>query len=166
MRSIGQRMQLCSWMQLVPSAAAVAEGELAALEVAEELFPFGVGRGAVFGAGPQGAAASDERAVPVDDFLGVDGLVSHGGVDVAVPGTSWAMCGGMPCMIASVISRRRKSWGANRSGWPLASVRPDWSRAMLSSSRIAWAVMGRSSERSRRWNSSGIGGFQTFSLSS
>ena len=33
--------------------AAVAEGELAALEVAEELLPFGVGRGAVFLAGPQ-----------------------------------------------------------------------------------------------------------------
>ena len=66
--------------------AAVAEGELAALEVAEELFPFGVGRGAVFGAGPQGAAAGDERAVSADDFLGVDGLVSHGGADVAVPG--------------------------------------------------------------------------------
>src|ERR1700679_1908676 len=31
--------------------AAFAEGELAALEVAEELLPFGVGRGTVFGAG-------------------------------------------------------------------------------------------------------------------
>jgi len=54
--------------------------------VAEELFPFGVGRGAVFGAGPQCPAAGDERAVPGDDFLWVDGLVSHGGVDVAVAG--------------------------------------------------------------------------------
>ena len=44
-----------------PGAAAVAEGELAALEVAEELFPFGVGRGAVLLTGPQGAAAGDER---------------------------------------------------------------------------------------------------------
>jgi hypothetical protein len=53
---------------------------------AEELLPFAVGRGTVFGAGPQGAAAGDERAVPGDDFLGVDGLVSHGRVDVAVAG--------------------------------------------------------------------------------
>jgi len=52
-------------------SAAVAECELAALEVAEELFPFGVGRGAVFGAGPQRPAAGDERAVPCNDFLGV-----------------------------------------------------------------------------------------------
>src|SRR5262249_28326725 len=59
--------------------AAVAEGELAALEVAEELFPFGVGRGAVLGAGPQCPAAGDEPPVPADDFLGVDGLVAHGG---------------------------------------------------------------------------------------
>src|SRR5215471_9243030 len=66
--------------------AAVAEGELAALEVAEELLPFGVGRGAVFGAGPQCPAAGDEPPVPADDFLGVDGLVAHGGADVAVPG--------------------------------------------------------------------------------
>jgi hypothetical protein len=67
-------------------SAAVAECELAALEVAEELLPFGVGRGAVFGAGPQRPAAGDERAVPADDFLGIDGLVAHGRVDVAVPG--------------------------------------------------------------------------------
>ncbi len=30
--------------------------------------------------------AGDERAVAGDDFLGVDGLVAHGDVDVAVPG--------------------------------------------------------------------------------
>ena len=76
------------------------------------------------------------------------------------------MCGGMPCIIASVISSLRKSWGANRSGWPLASVSPLRSRAMSRSWRIAWAVMGRFSARSRRWNSSGMGGFHTFSLSS
>ena len=55
-------------------------------EVAEELVPFLVGRGAVFLAGAQRAAAGDERPVPVDDLVGVDGLVAHGGVDVAVPG--------------------------------------------------------------------------------
>jgi hypothetical protein len=26
------------------------------------------------------------------------------------PAANWAMCGGMPCMIASVMNRRRKSW--------------------------------------------------------
>jgi len=54
--------------------------------VAEELVPFGVGRGAVFLAGAQFAAAGDERPVAVDDLLGVDGLVAHGGVDVGVSG--------------------------------------------------------------------------------
>jgi hypothetical protein len=33
-----------------------------------------------------GAVAGDERPVAVDDLFGVDGLVSHCGVDVAVPG--------------------------------------------------------------------------------
>src|SRR6188508_1562461 len=68
----------------VIGAAAVADGDLAALEVADELGPFGVGGGAVFLGGAQRAAAGDEGAVAVDHFLGVDGLVSHGGVDVAV----------------------------------------------------------------------------------
>jgi hypothetical protein len=65
-------------------ASAVAECDAAALEVAEELFPFGVGRGAVFLAGPGGPAAGDERPVAVDGFLGVDGFISHGGVYVVV----------------------------------------------------------------------------------
>jgi len=56
------------------------------LEVADELGPFGVRRGAVFLGGAQRAAAGDEGAVAVDRFLGVDGLVSHGGVDIAVSG--------------------------------------------------------------------------------
>ena len=64
--------------------AAVAEGELAALEVAEELVPFLVGWGAVFLAGAQLAAAGDECPVAVDRFFGVDGLVAHGDVDVPV----------------------------------------------------------------------------------
>ena len=92
-------------------AAAVAEGDLAALEVAEELVPFGVGRGAVFLAGPQRAAAGDERAVAGDDFLGVDGLVSHGGVDVAVPGDELGDVRRHAVMMASVMNILRKSWG-------------------------------------------------------
>ena len=70
----------------VVGAAAVADSDLAAFEVADELGPFGVGGGAVFLGGAQRAAAGDEGAVAVDHFLGVDGLVSHGGVDVAVSG--------------------------------------------------------------------------------
>ena len=65
-------------------ASAVAECDAAALEVAEELFPFGVGGGAVFLAGAQLPPAGDEGAVSVDGLLGVDSLVSHGGVDVLV----------------------------------------------------------------------------------
>jgi hypothetical protein len=56
-----------------PGAAAVAEGELAALEVAEELVPFLAGGGAVFLAGAELAAAGDECPVAGDGFLGVDG---------------------------------------------------------------------------------------------
>src|SRR5215475_6275955 len=70
----------------VVGAAAVADGDLAAFEMADELGPFGVGGGAVFLGGPQCATAGDEGTVAVDHFLGVDGLVSHGGVDVAVAG--------------------------------------------------------------------------------
>jgi hypothetical protein len=65
-------------------AAAVAEGELASFEVAEELVPFFIGGGAVFLAGTQLAAAGDECPVAVDCFFGVDGLVTHGDVDVSV----------------------------------------------------------------------------------
>jgi hypothetical protein len=32
------------------------------------------------------------------------------------PTRSWAMCGGIPCMIASVTKILRKSWGANFQG--------------------------------------------------
>jgi hypothetical protein len=70
----------------VVGAAAVADGELAVLEVADELGPFVVGGGAVFLAGAERAAAGDERPVAVDHFFGVDGLVAHGRVDVAVAG--------------------------------------------------------------------------------
>src|SRR5680860_275980 len=40
------------------------------------------------------------------------------------PATSWAMCGGIPCMIASVMKILRKSWGANRSGRPSLRFAP------------------------------------------
>ena len=66
-------------------AAAVAECDAAALEVAEELLPFGVGRGAILFAGPELRSAGGERPLAADGFLGVDGLVTHCGVDVVVP---------------------------------------------------------------------------------
>ena len=67
-------------------SAAGAGGDLAALEVVEELGPLVVGRDAVFLAGAQGSAAGEECQVGLDGLVGVDGLVSHGDVDVAVPG--------------------------------------------------------------------------------
>jgi hypothetical protein len=67
-------------------AAAEAGGELAALEVAEELFPFGVGGGAVFLCGPQCPPSGEEGQVGLDGFVGVGGLVAEGDVDVAVSG--------------------------------------------------------------------------------
>ena len=70
----------------VVGAAAVADGDFAVFEVADELGPFLVGGGAVFLAGAQRAAAGDEGPVAVDHLFGVDGLVAHGGVDVAVAG--------------------------------------------------------------------------------
>jgi len=66
--------------------AASTEGELAVLEMTEELVPFLLGGHPVFLGRAQRAASGDERAVPIDDFRGIDGLVSHGGVDIAVAG--------------------------------------------------------------------------------
>ena len=69
--------------QLMANTAAYSGlrwGEIAALTVpqvdtaARELVPFLVGRGAVFLAGTQLAAAGDEWPVTVDRFFGVDGL--------------------------------------------------------------------------------------------
>ncbi|WP_445520821.1 hypothetical protein [Streptomyces sp. NEAU-174] len=54
-------------------AGAGADREFAAFEVAEEVFPLGVGGGAVFLGGPQGVAAGDEGAVGLDGLGGVDG---------------------------------------------------------------------------------------------
>src|SRR5680860_1149973 len=67
-------------------ASAGSQRQLAAFEVAEELIPFFLGGGAVLPGGTQRPAAGDERPVAVDHFAGVDGLVAHGGADVAVPG--------------------------------------------------------------------------------
>src|SRR5689334_22627130 len=67
-------------------AAAGAGGDLAEFEMAEELGPFFVGGGPAFLAGPQGAAPGQECQVGLDCLVGVNGLVSHGHVQVLVAG--------------------------------------------------------------------------------
>ena len=64
-------------------------------------------------------------------------------------------------MIASVTKILLKSWGEKISGSPVASVSPLAASASMSSLRIALGVKGRCSLPMARWNSSGIGGFQT-----
>jgi hypothetical protein len=66
-------------------AAAGPQGDLAQLEVREELVPFGGGEITVLFAGPLGAAAGDERPVMGDHVFGVDRGVAHGGVQQGVP---------------------------------------------------------------------------------
>jgi hypothetical protein len=58
----------------VVGAAAVADGDLAAFEVPDELGPFLIGRDPVFLAGAQRTPAGDECPVAVDHLFGVDGL--------------------------------------------------------------------------------------------
>jgi hypothetical protein len=90
--------------------AAETGGYLAALEVAEELFPFGVGGGAVFLGGAQGTAAGQERQEVLDYLVGVDGLVAEGDVDVAVAGDDLGDVRGKPGQDGVVMNSRRKSW--------------------------------------------------------
>jgi hypothetical protein len=141
-------------------SAAVAEGDAAALEVTEELLPLGVGGGAVFLAGAELAAAADEGAVAVDGFLGVDRLWPMVVLMSSCPSMSWAMWGGMPLRMASVVKTLRKSCGQKVRGLPSVPVMPEAARAPARRLRIPSAGMGRFSRPMRRWNSSGIGGFQ------
>lgn len=76
--------------------AAGAGGDLPTLEVAEELGPFLVGRGAIFLAGSQCAPPGQERQMGLDGFLRVDGLVAQGDVDVAVSGDDLGDVRGQP----------------------------------------------------------------------
>ena len=59
-------------------AAAVAEGDLASFEVAEELLPLSLGGRAVFLSRAELAAARQERPVSGDDLLGIDRVVAPG----------------------------------------------------------------------------------------
>ncbi|MEU0970034.1 hypothetical protein ABZ357_33190 [Streptomyces sp. NPDC005917] len=61
--------------------SAVSEGELPALEVAEELVPFFRSDSAVFPGWPDRAAAAAERAMRFDRVGGVERRLSHGGVE-------------------------------------------------------------------------------------
>jgi hypothetical protein len=65
-------------------AAACADGDFAALEVAEELLPFLVGGDAVFFARAKGPAAGQEGHVRLNRLFGIDGLVAERDVDVLV----------------------------------------------------------------------------------
>ena len=60
------------------------EGDLAELEVVQELVPFFGAEVAVLFAGAQGAAAGDEGPVVGDDVFGVDRGVSHRGSEIGV----------------------------------------------------------------------------------
>ncbi len=55
-------------------AAAVADGDLAAFELAEEFGPFFVAGDAIFRAGTFRPTPGDQRAVPVDDLFGYTAL--------------------------------------------------------------------------------------------
>ncbi len=67
-------------------STAGADRDFASFEGAEELQPFLVGGCSVFLSGTLIAAAGQERQVGLDGFIGVDGFVAHGDVDVAVAG--------------------------------------------------------------------------------
>jgi hypothetical protein len=51
----------------------------------EEFFPLGVAGDVVLLRWAQRPPPGYERAVPVDGLFGVDGLIAHGGVHVAMP---------------------------------------------------------------------------------
>ncbi|WP_369251845.1 hypothetical protein [Streptomyces sp. R41] len=99
----------------------------------------------------------------VDDLLGIDRLVSHGGVDVAVAYHELGDVEWHPVhdRVRDEQPSLRKSWGLKVSGRLVASVRPVRASASLSMSLIPAAGIGRFSTPMWRWNRSGIGGFQT-----
>lgn len=144
-------------------ACAVAEGDAAPLKMAEELVPFVVGRAPVFFAGTQGAAASNERAVPVDGFLWIDGLVSHRGVDVLVPQQDLSDVRRHP--VHDGVGGEDSAEVVGHEVERLARVVGDPSVGEGVTNEVADAGdgIGRFSSATVRWNSSGIGGFQVFS---
>src|SRR5260370_10289378 len=71
-----------TWRSVV--TAGDSEGDLAQLEVGQELGPFGSGELTVFVAGPFGPAAGDKRPVVGDHVLGVDRRIPHRGIENGV----------------------------------------------------------------------------------
>src|SRR5580692_8861116 len=59
------------------------------------------------------------------------------------PAMTWAMCGGSPVMIASVMNILRKSCGVKISGCPAASASPVRPSAVLSMFRMVPEERGR-----------------------
>ena len=102
-----------------------------------------------------------ERPVSVDGFFGVDGLVSHGGVDVAVAQDELGdvrrhpVDDGLGGEDPAEIVRGEVQWFAVGAGEPGAGE--------CTVDQVADARDGDGPVFSRaiiRWNSSGIGGFQ------
>ena len=143
--------------------AAFAERDAPTLEMAEEFFPFFVAGSTVFLAGTEAAAAGDERPVAVDDFLGIDGLIAHRGVYVPVPGDQLGDVRRHAVHDGIGDEQPPEIVGSEPRGAPAASVSPLLARTSLSRRRMTPALSGRSSSRQCHWNSSGIGGFHTFS---
>ena len=144
-------------------AAAGADGDLASFEVTEELGPFIVGGDAVLLGGTQCATAGEERKVGLDGFVGVDGLVAEGDVDVAMPGDD----------LRDV--RRQAAHDGVGDENPAEVVRCEAQRAALTVGEAGVGESGseelrtapsdilRCSPPNRRWNSHGVGACHTHS---
>src|SRR5271169_2249761 len=62
-----------------------AQGDLAELEVVQELVPLAGGEVTVFFAGAESASPGDEGPVVGHDVLGVDRGIPHGGSEIGMP---------------------------------------------------------------------------------
>ncbi|MGW8353312.1 hypothetical protein [Streptomyces wedmorensis] len=82
MLSIGQRMQMCSWVHGAVGAAAGAELDAPLVEVVLEVVPLLRGQVAGFGLRPCGSAAGEELLVFSDHVLVEDRDVAAGGSDI------------------------------------------------------------------------------------
>lgn len=79
--------------------------------MAEEILPFGVRGDAIFLARPQTSATSQESQVRLDGLLRIDGLWPRVTLMSRCPAITWAIWGGIPLRMASVMNSLRKSWG-------------------------------------------------------
>jgi len=157
-------------------AATSAQGHLAVLEVADELLPFLIGGGPVFITGSQCPSSGDERTMAVDGFLGIDSFVAHGRVDVTVPGDELSDVG-RHAVQDGVGDEDPPEVVRGEPQWLTAEFVRLWSACSVSAgevsgsdsqiqSRIVPEGIARLSMPNLRWNSSGMGGFQTRSCGS